>query len=326
MKVFISWSGERSKYLASYFNDFLKEVFESIEPWMSSADISAGKRWSPEVAKELEESDLGILFLTPENVSAPWIMFEAGALAKKLEIAKVIPLLFDLEISDISPPISDFQARKLNFEGVRDVITSINGSSEKPSAEDRILKLYGKFWPDIEEKIKNIPVKPTQAQKRTQHEVLEELVSSVRSIDSRFRDVEGLYGDEHSPRRRSRRFVPTLLEEFATMTPFDSEYGPLLLVMIAGLVSDDLPWVRELLLDAARELRSCDPRTAERIIDRLRQMVQLSTRRPIVREFVLSREANMMVAELPMILDRLLSRYEPRRKQLATELNEANVE
>ena len=34
MKVFISWSGQRSKTVALAFRDWLPLMFETIEPWM----------------------------------------------------------------------------------------------------------------------------------------------------------------------------------------------------------------------------------------------------------------------------------------------------
>lgn len=70
MKVFISWSGERSKLLANALCEWLKPVLQSVEVWMSEADIEAGDRWGQEVAKELSASNFGIICVTPENLNA----------------------------------------------------------------------------------------------------------------------------------------------------------------------------------------------------------------------------------------------------------------
>jgi hypothetical protein len=49
---------------------------------MSEFDIDKGRRWSPEISKQLSEANLGLVCLTPENQSEAWINFEAGALSK----------------------------------------------------------------------------------------------------------------------------------------------------------------------------------------------------------------------------------------------------
>ena len=49
---------------------------------MSSEDISAGVRWQYLISEALEGSSVGILCVTRENQSAPWLNFEAGAIAK----------------------------------------------------------------------------------------------------------------------------------------------------------------------------------------------------------------------------------------------------
>lgn len=52
-------------------------------------DIEKGAKWSTEVLKELEESEIGILCLTRDNLDKPWILFEAGALSKNFGKSKV---------------------------------------------------------------------------------------------------------------------------------------------------------------------------------------------------------------------------------------------
>jgi TIR domain len=61
MKVFISWSGERSQILAQALREWLPMVLQSVDPWLSQADIEAGERWAEKIAKELEGCNFGIL-------------------------------------------------------------------------------------------------------------------------------------------------------------------------------------------------------------------------------------------------------------------------
>lgn len=42
MRVFVSWSGERSREVAKAFRDWLPLVLHYAEPWVSDADIEAG--------------------------------------------------------------------------------------------------------------------------------------------------------------------------------------------------------------------------------------------------------------------------------------------
>ena len=87
MRVFISWSGNKSHKVALVFRDWLPSVIQSIEPYVSSEDIDKGARWSTDIAKELENSTFGILCVTKDNLEAPWLSFEAGALSKTMDKA-----------------------------------------------------------------------------------------------------------------------------------------------------------------------------------------------------------------------------------------------
>ena len=133
MKIFISWSGERSAVLAQALKDWLPLVLHYAEPWLSRSDIDAGGRWSVEIAKELETCNFGISCITRENQDTPWILFEAGAIAKSMQDAKVIPLLLDLDKKEISGPLAQFQAKKVEKDEIRELIVSVNKSAKSPS-------------------------------------------------------------------------------------------------------------------------------------------------------------------------------------------------
>jgi len=77
MQIFISWSGTKSKGAAEALRDWLPDVFQSVEPWLSSEDISPGKRWNSELQKKLESSSFGIICVTQKNLNAPWIIIRS---------------------------------------------------------------------------------------------------------------------------------------------------------------------------------------------------------------------------------------------------------
>ena len=121
MKVFISWSRPPSDMLAEILRDWLPSVIQAIEPYYS-ADLDKGARWNAEVTQALEESRVGLLCITKENISDPWILFEAGALSMRKPIARVCPILFGLRITDVSFPIAQFDMAVFEKEDIKRVL------------------------------------------------------------------------------------------------------------------------------------------------------------------------------------------------------------
>jgi hypothetical protein len=182
MKVFISWSGNRSKYVADSLRNWLPKVIQAVRPWMSDEDMSIGTRWAAEIAGELEQTKVGIICLTPENQHNPWVMFEAGALSKTIVHAYVCPYLIEMPPSQLSGPLAQFQAATANKEGTARVLQMLNKALDAfqiPSVElDEIFEVW---WPRLEEQLKTIPVEANlQPVKRETSEVLEELVNNSR--------------------------------------------------------------------------------------------------------------------------------------------------
>ncbi len=109
MKIFITWSGDTSCLIAEVLNKWLPGVLQAVKTYYSPNDILKGTRWNAEISKELESSQVGIICLTKDNLEAPWIMFEAGALSKSLENSKVCPILFGVDASEVKGPLVQFE-------------------------------------------------------------------------------------------------------------------------------------------------------------------------------------------------------------------------
>lgn len=319
MKVFISWSGSRSKDLANALRQWLPMVLQYVEPWVSDKDISAGERWAQAIAGELEASNFGIICITPENLNSEWILFESGALSKSMLDAKVIPLVFGLELSDLSGPLSQFQAQKVEESGVMEVVKAINKVAEKPASQLIVDQLVPTLWPQLQETLSKIPaIAPTEKHKRPSHEILEELVTGVRGLSSRMRDFDPEMTDkERFFRRRRMRFHPGMLEDFSMVADGIDE-SPTALLMLAGMLREDFPWLSEILLESYREIKHGNAVEIDQTIERLRQLIKFTAHHPLMRDLAAnSKDSMMMLDELPMILDitvhRLIERKRPRR-------------
>lgn len=160
MKIFLSWSGERSRYLAECFKDWLPNVLQFVDPYFSKQDISLGERWSTNLDNNLNIHNFGLVFVTPENIKSPWINFESGALSKELK-SRLIPMLWESDVTVLdNGPLRLFQAAK-NFEkeSIHDLLLQINSanSDEFQLSSERVESAFGKWWPELEESLKNTP-------------------------------------------------------------------------------------------------------------------------------------------------------------------------
>lgn len=186
MRVVLSWSGTRSRAVAEALRDWLPYVIPDLEPWMSAEDIEKGARWATDIARELESARIGIICVTPENPSSPWILFEVGALAKTLEKTYVCPYLVGLQPADLPKdhPLTLFQATKAEKEDTRRLLQTINRTLEaKALPEVRLDTIFEKWWPDLEARLNNLPTDDKQKQtRRPDREIAEETLELVRNL------------------------------------------------------------------------------------------------------------------------------------------------
>src|SRR5262245_15541019 len=83
-KVFLCWSGARSRNFAEAVQKWLPRILGDTLKLSISTQIEKGAEWLEELRKALNDSDCGILCLTPEAIESPWVHFEAGLMVRAL--------------------------------------------------------------------------------------------------------------------------------------------------------------------------------------------------------------------------------------------------
>lgn len=203
MKVFISWSGTTSHKVAVILRDWLPSVIQSIEPYVSSEDIDKGARWSTDIAGELHASTYGLICVTKDNIKAPWINFEAGALGKSIDKTRVSPFLFGIKRSEVEGPILQFQSTIFEKEDVLKLLKSINTACAADCLEEaRLEKFFDVWWPQLETHLSSIAqIDPPEAvpdEKSSEpvgeatSRVLEEILELTRNNHKLLRDPTAL--------------------------------------------------------------------------------------------------------------------------------------
>lgn len=179
--VFIGWSGQQSRQVASALRDWLPRVNQFSRPWMSDRDIDKGARWEQEIASQLSERRFGIICLTPDNLDSRWMLFEAGAMSRDF-VNRVAPYLVGLSHADIKPPLTQFQTTTADRDDTGKLILSINRALGSPVDEGQLREGFDVWWPKLDEILKKIPPSSAPPPKRGIDEILNEILDHVREI------------------------------------------------------------------------------------------------------------------------------------------------
>lgn len=202
---------------------------------MSDEDIKAGTNWSERIKKELADTTVGIVCMTPENQDAKWINYEMGALSKEVTDggSRVIPLLIGFGgTSEVGQPAASLNMVLLGQKGFKRIATSLNDISpiERSQAD---LELVSDMWweklgPLMEAAAKEEPeVEPAPVSEAS---MVEEILESVRAL------------------RRSEELKQMELQAFRHGRPERTLSGDV-------VVSEDKGWMREITEEARRSQR-----------------------------------------------------------------------
>jgi hypothetical protein len=319
--VFISHDS-RDAEVAEAFSKLLSSVSAGVLKSFRSSDrkgsqgIEYGVEWYPELMKKLESASDIVCLLTSRSLDRPWILYEAGVAKGKLDtsvygIAVGIPLSranagpfaqfhnCDDKETALTKLVMQLLARVPDSEPDREAV-QMQVKSFKDRL-DQILK-QAEGGDDAEEP-------DGQSDTASVAKLFEEIKVMFQDMPSRL-ETRLLESGAPFRRRRTKRLYPMMFEELTHIVS-DDPTDPIGLLMIASMIRDDAPWLYELIVEAYREAKAGNSAAAREAIHRARRAGKVMMGGPWLEEMgVHPREIEMLVMELPMVLDRYLSQFE----------------
>ncbi len=205
MKVFISWSGDLSKAVAEHLKKWIPCIIQSVDVFFSPEDIEKGENWDSKISQVLSDCKYGIICLTPQNVAAPWINFEAGAIAKSLD-SRVSCLMVNIKPSDIKGPLSRYQATKLDRKDIFQLISEINKATDQPLDDNRLTNAFNAMWAQLDQEINGVLSTYSVPQEDAlENDPMEEILQLLRKISSTISSPQDLLPPDYFDFLRERQ-------------------------------------------------------------------------------------------------------------------------
>jgi hypothetical protein len=290
MKIFLSWSKDRSKKVAEIMGDWLQNLFPHIELFFSP-DIEKGTRGLDAIASALQDTNFGVIFLTPENRHNEWIHYEAGALSKLKAESRVWTFLYDLRNVDVTGPLAQVQHTENKRDDIMALVQSINRNYDQPIELARLEKSFTKWFPDLESALSSLPLAELGDEgqsRRPQEDVLDEILETVRSL---------------AQTKDSNRIVTTLMSPQLASSPISFQPSMLQTLRLWIYEPNITPERKELILGSIEGVLVGYPYTikmADAMDSLMRTLITFEFEVPVERTSVIKRIVNALRASSVM--------------------------
>lgn len=305
---------------------------------MSSEDIDKGARWSSDIAKELENSTFGILCVTKDNLYAPWLSFEAGALSKTMDKSFVTPFLFDIKRSEVNGPILQFQSTVFEKDDIKKLMHTLNKACGENGISSSMLdKAFEVWYPTLESELNKLKECDENAieipSKEQMHstEIIEEILELSRDNQKLLRNpdtklIESIDGLKEQmdlissrlvrnidleERKMNRKYRVMFMEELihSILPECQKQYA---LLIILSMIQDKFPWLYNIgkeLLDILSSQQDIDIKKES--IRNFQKIVEISFEHPMMREtYMRQKDEFLMIRDIEHIIMGVISSLE----------------
>ena len=314
--VFISHDA-RDAELAEAFSKLLKSVSAGMIKTFVSSDkkgndgIDFGDEWYKRLMTVLQSTSDVVCLFTERSLGRPWILFEAGVAKGKLN-TPVVGIAMGVPLSHVSAgPFYQFQNMDDSEGDLTKLVNQLARRIPNLELDADVVKLQVSAFKTAEAAILK-KLSTSSSKKETAEEAeanpVTKLVEEMKALPSRV--AERLAGEMDPFRRRKlRRFHPMMFEEMMHISGEIND--PVGILMAAGMVRDEAPWLYELALEAYKAVKSGNPSEIEREVSRLERFSEFGMGRGVFFEEFgpgMGRDMHMLTIEFPRVLHHTLKR------------------
>lgn len=324
--IFISHDSQDAE-LAEAFSKLLSSVSAGLLKSFRSSDrkgvqgIEYGVEWYPELMKKLEMASDVVCLLTLRSLDRPWILYEAGVAKGKLD-TPVYGVAFGIPLSKANTgPFAQFQNCDDKEESLMKLVLQLLSRIPDSDPDREAVQTQVKsFTQRADEILVELQGKESEQEGTDQYTDASSIANLFEEIKVMFQDLPSRVENklaEGTPtrQRRLRHFHPMMLEEM-TYRVSDDTSDPIGLLILAGFVRDDLPWMYEIIMEAYRQAKHGNINEARESFRQLRQIGKSMMRGPWLEEMEIHpKELDMLMMELPVFMDRYLRRFEAKTKK-----------
>lgn len=313
--VFISHDS-RDAELAEAFSKLLRSVSAGMIKTFHSSDkkgtegINFGEEWYKRLMTQLQSTSDVVCLFTERSLDRPWILFEAGVAKGKLN-TPVVGIALGVPLSRVSAgPFYQFMNMDDSESDLTKLVNQLARRIPNLELDSDVVKGQVLAFKATEtallEKLASGSAK-SEKKEKVDESAVAKLAEEMKALPSRVAERLADSGDPFRNRRRKLRFHPMIFDELMHMSGEPGD--PVVILMVASLVRDDMPWLYELSMEVYRAAKEGDESALEREIMRLRRFSDLMMRGPFMEEIGLAGpEAHMFAMEFPRMLERTLRR------------------
>jgi TIR domain-containing protein len=286
--VFISHDSRDSE-IAEAFGNLLSDVSVGTLKTFRSSDnlgtsgIAFGDEWYEAIVSKLGEATDVVALLTTTSVDRPWILYEAGIAAGKLN-TRVIGIAIGLPLSKaVTGPFSQFQNSADDEQSLTKLMIQL--LQRNPDAAPR-QETVGMHVRAFRERIAIILKSKGNDAESIPPSEEENVAILVEEIKGMLRELPDRIGDRALSRKgtsKSRRIDIRAMEEIAFGPIFAGfENGPAMAFLtLLSMLKDELPWLYEPGMEFYRSLNSKARTRVQEAAQQMHELVEFSLRGPL---------------------------------------------
>ncbi len=133
-EIFLSWSGDAGKKIATTLRDLLPTILHIPPPFMSDIDIDKGRQWRDDLDNKLRETNYGMFIFTPENIAkaSQWMAYEAGAvISTNNKGILVLTLAFNVPATSVPKYLLEFQSSSFKEQEWKKLLDDLRKAIKK---------------------------------------------------------------------------------------------------------------------------------------------------------------------------------------------------